>query len=253
MWSKRGSREAIGIVLGWWYQYWRWSWVDVGFRYFGVESVGRNQDAFMTLAQALGADGPFAGWRLEEEQVGWELERQEFCAEVVILKKCLWDIQVKSQVGSAYSGRAEKSRHTFWDSLAHTWYSMSWNWLRLFVIIKALRSSYKTLSVAKGDWKGSAIEVGEWVTLFKGLIPLPNAAEKLNHEDREISVWIWPCGIGYLTSSFTVIWGWKPDWIRSREWEVNEDRLLRKFCCKVKHSSDGREVRSKIFKNIDEK
>lgn len=53
-----------------------------------------------------------------------------------------------------------------------------------------------------------------------------------------------PCGFGHvdlavLTSSFTGVWGWgwKLDWITSGEREVNEDHLLRKFCCKVKTNS----------------
>lgn len=37
-----------------------------------------------------------------------------------------------------------------------------------------------------------------------------------------------------LMSSFSGIWGWKLDWNVLREWEVNVNCLLGKFCCKVR-------------------
>lgn len=61
----------------------------------------------------------------------------------------------------------------------------------------------------------------------------------------------WPFGFGnkevaVLMSSFSGIWGRKPDWNALREWEVNVNRLLGKFCCKVRREQWlGRELGSK--------
>lgn len=49
----------------------------------------------------------------------------------------------------------------------------------------------------------------------------------------------WSFGFGnkevvVLMSSFSGIWGRKLDWNVLREWEVNVNCLLGKFCCKVR-------------------